>query len=412
MLKRVIVSIVVGCTVVGLAAVLFSGERAVSASPSPNTGGISYASMPDEAALYLNDMVLARDTVVLPNEPVRVLLPPGTIPNTLILTENGARVREYRITPQAEDVYYSQATFRYGSAAVSSGGWSYSVNWDSTARGDEATREIKLDYLMSGASWTPTYDMHILSDSAVQLAFFAEIHNSSLVLNEATVALVAGRVDLSQQIDQSSQMTFNQMAVGYAANETSEAAALGVGAVDLQHIYPLGSISAEPGDIVYINLVNSQLSARRLLVWNAAAEPEVDVIYKVLNDTDTPLTEGIARNYQDNLFMGSDFIETTPPGSEGSVTVGSLPDVRVSRTESSEYFGGNPDYYLHTVEMQLHNFSDSALDIIVLDRWPEEAWQFEYSLTPERQQDNLLRWEVNIPAGDSLTITYTYRTEY
>jgi hypothetical protein len=384
-----------------------------SADSALNAGGISYASLPDEAALYLNDMVFARDTVVLPNDEVRVLLPPGTFANTLILTEDGERVRNYRITPQGADVYYSQAAFRYGSGSYGGGGGTaYSVTWDSTAGEDAQTREIKLEYLMSGASWTPSYDMRILSDTQVDLAFFAEIYNTSLVLDETTIYLVAGRVDLSQQVDAVSQVTFNQYAVGYDSGAVVELPALGVGAVDLQHIYALGQVTAEPGDIVYANLVAGELAARRLLVWNATAEQEVDVIYKVTNDSETPFAEGIVRNYQDNLFMGSDFIETTPPGSEGSVTVGSLPDVRVRRTESSEYHGTGNDYYLHTVELTISNFSENEFDLIVLDRWEEEAWQFEYSLTPERQPDNLLRWEITIPAGETMTITYTFRTEY
>ncbi len=395
MFKRLLFGGLIACTILGLSAILLTSQQAASASPNATVGGISYASMPDEAALYLNDMVFARDTVVLPNEAVRVLLPPGTVANTLILTENGERVREYRITPQTEDVYYSQASFRYSTNVRSGGGLAYSVIWDSTA-GEADTRSITLNYLMSGAYWTPTYDMNILSDTSVEMAFFAEIHNSALVLDDATVSLVAGRVDLNQQMSDVSDMTFNQMAVGYAESQVNTTSSLAVGAVDLQHIYPLGEISAEPGDIVYINLVNQTLSARRLLVWNASGANEVNVIYKVLNETETPFAEGIVRNYQNNLFVGSDFIEVTPPGSEGSVTVGSLPDVRVSRTASSEYFGGSNDYYLHSVELQLTNFSDTDIDVIILDRWEEKAWQFEYSLTPERQQDNLLRWEVSI----------------
>jgi hypothetical protein len=139
----------------------------------------------------------------------------------------------------------------------------------------------------------------------------------------------------------------------------------------------------------------------------------VDVIYKVLNGGETPLAEGIARVYQNNLFMGSDFIETTPTGSEGSVTVGSLPDVRVRRTESQEYHGDSrPDYYLHSVALEIQNFGQDTLDLVVLDQWLDGAWQFEFSLEAVRQQDNILRWEVSIPAGEKLTITYQFRTEY
>ena len=376
-------------------------------------GSISYASQPDELGLYLNDVVFVRDTVVLPPGTAYVSLPPGTFPDTLILSENGSRVREYRVAPQAADVYYGQVAYGGVSAAYSGGRSSYVVTWDAPdASSAEATREVKLEYLMSGAFWTPIYDMTILGDARVQLAFFARIDNTGLVLDEATVYLLAGRVDLAQQLDQTSQITFNQYAVGY--DETPVALpALGAGRVDLQHIYPLGQVSARPGETLFVNLVDEALDARRLHVWNAAASQETDVIYKVLNSTETPLAEGIVRAYQDGLFMGSDFIETTPPTGEGSVTVGRLPDVRVRRGETGTYQveAGN-DYTLHDVTLEVQNFSAQDLALTILDAWNKDAWGFEYSVTPERQADNLLRWEISVPAGESVTITYQYRTEY
>lgn len=376
-------------------------------------GGISYASLPDEVALYLNDMVFARDEVTLPGEAVRVLLPPGTYPDTLILKENGERVRNYRVTPQPADVYYSQATFRSGNSVSGGGGMAYILTWDSS--NPLESRTVSLEYLMSGASWTPTYDMQVSDDVAedgateVNLGFFAEIQSSGLTLDGASVYLVAGRVDLSQQINQESQVMMNQYAVGY--NETVDLPALGTGSVDMQHVYPLHNISVEPGDRLYANLAGSVLKARRLLVWNAAQDETVNVIYKVTNSTDIPFAQGIVRAYRDGLFLGSDYVETTPVGSEGSITVGHLPDIRVHRTASQEYKTGGDDYYQHTVTLEIHNFSENDLDLKILDRWEVRAWEFEYSLEPEREQDNLLTWTVTVRAGDQLVITYTFRTD-
>jgi hypothetical protein len=390
--------------------VLAVNHPAASAG-SQKLGGMLYASLPDEAALYLNDIVFVRDTVVLPAEDVRVLLPPGTYVNTLILSENGERVHTYRVTPQASEAYYSQVVFGSNARSYAAGGTAYILTWVSPSQAtSEQTREVTLEYLMSGASWTPTYDMRIMGDQTVKLAFFAEIHSSALLLDSTTVYLLAGRVDLSQQINQVSQVTMNQYAVGYA-NETVSLPALGVGTVTLQHIYSLGPVDAEPGDTLYANLADAALPARRLYAWNASQDQQVNVIYKVTNSTEIPLAEGIVRTYQDGLFMGSDFVETTPVGSEGSVTVGSLPDVRVRRTESQEYHGEVPrSYYQHSVTLEIHNFSQEDLPLIALDTWSDNAWQFEYSMEPQRQQDNLLRWEVNVAAGDSLTITYQFRT--
>jgi hypothetical protein len=407
MVRKLALGILAAILVLG--GVLVANHPAASAG-SQKLGGMLYASLPDEAGLYLNDIVFVRDTVVLPAENVRVLLPPGTYITTLILSENGERVHTYRVTPQAPEVYYSQMVFGSRAGSYAAGGTAYVLTWEPTA-GSGQTREVKLEYLMTGASWTPAYDMQIVDDQTVKLAFFAEIHNSALMLDGTTLYLLAGRVDLSQQMNQVSQVTMNQYAVGYA-DDTVSLPALGVGMVTLQHIYSLGPVDAEPGDTIYVNQADATLQARRLYAWNASQDQQVNVIYKVTNGTEIPLAEGIVRTYQEGLFMGSDFIETTPVGSEGSVTVGSLPDVRVRRTESQEYHGEvSQSYYQHSAALEIHNFSQDDLSLIVLDVWNERAWQFEYSMEPQRQQDNLLRWEVSIPAGGSLTITYQYRTE-
>lgn len=386
-----------------------AGWRVSLARAGGSAGGFSYASLPDEAALYLNDMVSVRDTVMLPGGNVRVLLPPGTFVDTLILTENDARVKTYSVTPQTGDVYYSQAAFRSGNVGYSGGGTAYILVWDSPVA-DSETRQVKLDYLMSGAYWTPTYDMQILSDESVQLAFFAQVTSSALMLDETEVTLIAGRVDLSRQVEMEDQIMMNQAAVGY--NEMGATSTLGIGSVDLQHIYPLGKVSVEPGDSMYVNLVDMTLAARRLLVWNASGAAEADVIYKVKNESEQPLTQGIVRAYQNGVFLGSDYIETTPIGSEGSVTVGTLPDVRVRRAQTQEYKNpqGN-DYYQNSVTLEVENFSEKDLDLVILDRWEEYAYEFEFSQEPERQPDNLLRWEVQIKAGEKLTITYSYQTD-
>jgi hypothetical protein len=364
---------------------------------SAKSGGIYYESRPDEVALYLSDVAFVRDTVVLPTtQDTSVLLPPGTYTNTLILTENGARVHHYRISPQTDGVY---------------SGIAYVLSWETEAQGD--TREVTLEYLMSGGSWSANYDMTILSDTSVRLAFNAEIYNTGLTLEDTTVYLVAGRVDLSQQVDQVSQVTMNQYMVGYDENTSVNLPALGVGSVDLQYIYPVGTLTAEPGDTLYVNLVDSDFVARRLVVWNATTDQETDVIYKVTNNSELPWAEGVVRIYQDDLFMGSDFVETTPITSEGSITAGSLPDVRVRRTESQEYKSDvTRDYYQHNVALEVTNHGTEEITLIVFDTWNNDAWEFVFSDEPQREQDNILRWEITLAPGEARTITYQFRIDY
>ncbi len=387
--------------------VLMGGLLPGAAMTAQAAGGVFYESRPDEVALYLSDIAFARDTVVLPvGQEASILLPPGTYLNTLILKEDGRRVPQYRVTPVAQA---AMSTTLYSST----GQQAYVLTWEPVTTTGE-TRTVSLEYLLPGAMWTPSYDMTILDDTpdaaVVDLAFFAEITNRSLTLDQTTVYLVAGRVALDQQIDQVPQVTMNQYMVGYS-NETVSLPGPAVGAVNLQHVYPMGKVSAAPGDTIYAQIASGEFGARRLVMWYATTKQETDVIYKVRNTAEVPLAEGIVRAYQNNLFLGSDYIETTPVGSEGSITVGSLPDVRVHRTATHEYVTALDDYYQHEVTLEIQNFGEEALDLVVFDSWQERAWDFEFSLKAERQPDNLLRWEVNIPAGESVTITYQYRTD-
>ena len=153
------------------------------------------------------------------------------------LRQDGARVRSYRITPLEAGAYTS---------SVYSGRTASVLTWETpVVTASAASVEIELEYLLPGASWTPTYDMQVVDEENVALAFFAEICNSALSLDDTQVVLVAGRVDLSQQLDQVPMVTANQYAVGY---EPVDVPGLGAGALDLQHIYAAGG-SRDPEEL-------------------------------------------------------------------------------------------------------------------------------------------------------------------
>ena len=347
---------------------------------------VTVQSQPEEVAIFLNNIAYIEDVMTLPaGTDVQVILPDQIFPDTLILRENGVRVSQYRISRTSGQVRLS---------------------WGSGS--GDGSREITLSYLMAGVTWKPTYDMQIAADQEhVQLDFFAEIQSSALALDNTTVRLVAGRVDTAQQLDQISSVTANQALAGYADTGSLTAP---TGAVTIQHIYEPGIVQAEIGDTVYVSLLQSVLPARRILLWNANTDQQVKVIYKVLNESDIPLAEGIVRSYEDDLFVGSDFVEVTPVGSEGSVTVGNLQNVRVNRAESRTALSGRLDN-LYNVELTLSNFGDDAVTLEVVDFWNPYAEELRFSAEPQRETNNVFRWEVTLEAGETHTITYEYKTE-
>lgn len=349
-------------------------------------GTLLIESEPDAAALYLGDLAYLHDEFTLPaGLAAQVVLPGSAIIDSLVITEGGARVPGYRVQTVE------------GRPAV---------QWEPAA--GEGERAVVLDYLATGAGWSPIYDMTILAPDQVRMGFEARVFSTGLTLDGVDLRLVAGMPGGSSYTP---NMTITQSNVGYFNEQEQGATSVG-GSVEIAYVYPLGTQSLGPGETLRWNLVAGDLDARRLLVWDARVGQRVDVIYKVNNSTDVPFVEGSVRAYQDGLYVGEDPIEWTPVGSEGSVTVAGLSNVRVRRTESVEMIGTvRDDRYQHEIILAVTNHGDEAIDMTVLDEWNVYGFDYTYSAEPVRQGNNVLRWAVSVPAGETLEITYGFTTD-
>jgi hypothetical protein len=348
---------------------------------------ISYASAPDRVAVFLNNVAYARDEVALPGGvDVRIVLPQTVFPDTLVLRENGERVSDYRLN--------------YGTGQPT-------IKWQSAT--DSELRDISMEYLLGGVSWRPTYDMWVGADTddTVGFDYFAEISDSSLELDDVDTQLVAGMVDLNQPIAPAAELSANQKLAGFGEADTLSFSAP-VGQVDIQHTYDIGQLTAEPGDTIYAQLVGQQLPARRLHLWNAPTDQQVTVIYKVKNESDQPFSEGVVRNYQDGLFIGSDFIELTPVGGEGSVTIGHLQDVRVKREQTQNAIAQGRFDYQYEVTLSIENFTPTTVHMDVVDYLPPQAEELKASIDPQQEPGNIMRWPISVEPGDEMVITYEY----
>jgi hypothetical protein len=366
--------------------VLFICLFAALVAPVRAADQITYTSQPEEAYIFLNDIAYVRDSLTLPaGVSVRVVLPTGVYPNTLIIREGDKRIFNYRIRPQENQ--------------------QPAVEWMSEAGTD--ARQVKLEYLVSGLSWLPQYDMTILGGT-VDFNFLAQIQNTAFDLQEVTVHLVAGRVDTSAQVGQQGQQAAaNQAIAGY---EDGSGSVPSVGAATIQYMYDIGRLTSRAGEVVYQGIVSQPLPARRVLLWNAPSDQQVSVIYKVRNESDVPFADGIVQAYQNGIFVGSDPMEITPVGSEGSITVGRLQDVRVSRAESRISIQDATYYYQVSVSLKLANFGKDPVEIQVVDVQNPSGEAFQFAQEPAREAGNLLRWTVTIQPNETVTLEYQYKT--
>jgi len=271
-------------------------------------------------------------------------------------------------------------------------------------------REVSIEYLLSGVSWRPTYDMWLGADTdpTVELDFLAEITDGSLILDDVETRLVAGFVDVTSAIDLLSDLRRNRQNAG---SEVSGVVALATGAATIQHIYDIGSVTAQPGDTAYLKMLGDTFSAGRQHVWDARIDNQVDVIYEVSNDSELPFAAGIVRSYQADMFVGSDGIETTTVGSEGHVTVGHLQDVRVERAETRTAIEIDRFDYFHEVELSVSNFGTTTLHLEVIDQRRPEAELLHYAQTPQEEAGNILRWQIAVEPGTTEVITYDFKVD-
>ena len=357
---------------------------------------IFYTSSPDALSVFLNDIAYARDEINLPGDSdVQIILPATVYQDTLLVYENDQRVPSYRLRVQDNHIV---------------------LRWKTS--GDANLHAVRLEYLMRGISWKPDYDMWIVDDENVQFDFFAELRNATLSLKDVPVQLIAGRVDTNQVVSTVTTVTLNQYFAGYDdfgnANafppQSADSPELS-GTASIQHIYDAGTITSEPGEFVYMAVLQSALTARKVLLWNAGSDNEVTVIYKIQNTTEQPFAEGIVRSYEKGLFLGSDFVEHTPIGSEGSVTVGGLQTVRVNResTRTYEENDSNRDYH-NVVELTISNFDEETIEMDVVDIYPDGASRFEIDDEAKQEIGNRLRWTITVEPGETVVLRYEYWT--
>src|SRR5690606_42062143 len=115
----------------------------------------------------------------------------------------------------------------------------------------------------------------------VDLDFYAEVTNSGLTLEGVTTTLAAGRVDTAQPLDQYAAVTANQYIAGYEPPAGGE---LGMGAVEIQTLYPAGEVDSTAVDTLYLSLSQETLPARRVLLWYAQTYYRVCCSVKLRND--------------------------------------------------------------------------------------------------------------------------------
>jgi hypothetical protein len=385
-----------------------------------------YIPAADEIIIYNADLAqLTQRFTIEGNDPFRIDVTQALLPNTLRVRVDGVDVPLFTLTAvpasgqnySSSTSYYNYDPYHGNSPQVTR----YWLDWDN-ANLDGA--DVQLTYLVHGISWSARYTCDVIDDETVHFLYTAEIDNRMLKIDDCRIRLLSGIVaGINQQewnnmtATQRGGLLYNSMEAGYSSSVETQVT------LNVHEVYEIGERNLEPGKMTCIALYDGTLDQSKHLVWDAREDREkagkVQVIYKIMNDTDAPFAAGTVQVYEDDIFIGMDPMEMTPIGSPGHITIGESMDFRVFRYQKDEYLStkipGLPSwvYNKHTVTLEVRYFGKDPATLEILDSsrgYNRIVKEIDGEFIEDERYDNLMKFELDVKNGDKKTIEYVYYT--
>lgn len=386
-----------------------------------------YVSQPDELVIYEGDITYAKDTTQIDAQDIiGVKLPSSAILKTLVIYDGGKRVKHFNYSEAVNFSQSSSAIFGYrcnetkafpsSSLAAHSPGASgfllskNVVSWKTHIKG---SRQVVLEYSLNGISWSPIYNMNILSNKEITFLYKAMIANRIMPLKDVKIRLASGMIEKSQ-IHQSHYYDSNlppEVAALYDIPIKTRPNQTPSPQISANYIYELGRQNLDKGT-TFIELFDKELECRKEFIWAVYFGQRVDVNYQIKNSTKQAFAQGLVDVYQDGLYLGSDQIQNTAPGWVANVTFCKISDIRVNKTLNVTYIKERDHKrYHHEAELKIENLSDKEIKMKIFDIKCRNCVEAEYSIKPLRLDGSSILWEVSIPAGETKSILYDFYSD-
>jgi len=140
------------------------------------------------------------------------------------------------------------------------------------------------------------------------------------------------------------------------------------------------------------------------------------------NGAKLPILAGPANIFVKGTFAGDAQLATTGPGGTVELPLGADEDIRLTRTvipntKRQGFVIGEEEVTEYAVKIEVGNYKKSAVTVRLVDVLPKtnvEKIKVELvSTTPSPQTppdaDGLLHWHIDVPAGATKSVTFTYR---
>lgn len=321
---------------------------------------------------------------------------------------------------------------------------------------DDGDLTVDLQYVISGASWQPFYDLRLLEadgEITLEVGYLAEVkQDTGEVWQDVALSLSTARPALSQTLPELKPWYIRptlpvapsplpvraKMAaatLGEAASDEAIArsvaeeaqaqvaeAVVESGGMALNYLIP-GSVTIPPdGALHKVTVGRFPLIPQLDYV---SAPKLVEAVYrraKVNNLSPYTLLHGKA-----NLFVGDEFVGTTPlemtaPGGEIELYLGVEDRIKIKRElkrrEVDKRFIGSKRRIVYGYEIELESLLPGASKVTVLDQFPvsqnEEIRVYLDSAEPkpsEVSELNILRWDLTLQPKEKRRLRFDFGVE-
>ncbi len=287
--------------------------------------------------------------------------------------------------------------------------------------------DLQLAYLTNGVKWYASYSVELdaTGENMVLKAWANLTNTSGQDFLEAHLALAAGQ--LNRQTVPSPQpmlarnvMAKTMMAADGAVESVGVAAPQAVGAI---HLYKLpGVVDFNRNETQQIALMQAQkLKVERRLVQrfspvygrmnlrsDQTLHPQVEIEFS--NDSAQPFPDGVVRLYRNDAkgdvqFVGEDRLKQTPVKAKAKLHPGQSFDVTLERSQT-DFDLKDKNHFEAAYDVIISNAKKTQEKVRVIDRFPGEWSLKDNSHKPTRQSDGEVQWDVSVPAGGKVTLSY------
>jgi uncharacterized protein (TIGR02231 family) len=315
----------------------------------------------------------------------------------------------------------------------------------------DQTLNFELNYLINGARWTPEYDIRAgKTDEPVQLVYKASIYqNSGFDWNEVELSVSSANPQENTMkpvlnpwfVDfmRVEPMPIREQAAGMnARSKVSEEAADAYAEVMVTASEPIAELNRNVTSFTYTinrpytvqsgnNAVTAIISGNELdASFSYAAVPsrssKAFLLARIGGWGDLNLLSGYGSLYFENTYVGKSYINPSSVLDSLDFSLGTDKSIVIERKQLRDFeervFFGSRTRESKVFEISVRNTKSEPIEIEIQDQIPV-AMDESIKISPKEldravydAKTGFLTWKLNIPAGESRNIRFSYQLEY